>query len=94
MNLFPKSYHYLIQSVLREGMFIFILKQLDLIGVMTMDNVITTDQTQIDMAVGTFRPRQRYGTLVVVNNAAAAAFHSDMVETSFVFTPLTHRIED
>ncbi len=70
------------------------LKQLYLIGSMSMDNVITTDQTQIDMNIATFTPRQRYGTLVVVNSAASAAFHSDMVETSFVFTPLTLQTQD
>ncbi len=70
------------------------LRQLDYLGSMVQDNVITTDQTQIDMAIATFTPRMRYGTLVVVNSAASAAFHSDMVETSFVFTPLTTQIQD
>ena len=70
------------------------LKQLDLIGSMSQDNVINTDQAQIDMEVGAFRPRARYGTLVVVNSAASAALHADMVETSFVFDPLTLQQQD
>lgn len=70
------------------------LKQLTSIGSMSQDNVITTDQTQIDMAIGTFTPRHRYATLVVVNSAAAAAFFGDMVETSFVFTPLVTQLQD
>ncbi len=70
------------------------IKQLDLIGVMTMDNVITTDQAQIDMAIATFAPRQRYATLVVYNKAASAALHSDMVETSFVLQPLVLQLQD
>ncbi len=70
------------------------LKQLTFLGSMSMDNVITTDQAQIDMAIATFSPRQRYGTLVVVNSAAAAALHSDVVETSFVFMPLVTQLQD
>lgn len=72
------------------------LKQLDFLGSMVLDNVITTDQAQIDMDISTFTPRSRYGTLVVFNNCAtaAAAFHADMVETSFVFSPLVHQIQD
>ncbi|KKM04497.1 hypothetical protein LCGC14_1763640 [marine sediment metagenome] len=70
------------------------LKQLEFLGAMVMDNVITTDQAQIDMAIATFTPRQRYGTLVVYNAAASAALHSDMIETSFVFTPLTTQLQD
>lgn len=72
------------------------LKQLQHLGDMPLDNVITTDQTQIDMAIATFTPRMRWGTLVVFNNAATnlAAFHSDMVETSFVFTPLVLQTQE
>jgi len=70
------------------------LKQLHFLGSMVMDNVITTDQAQIDTAIVTFTPRARYGTLVVDNSAAAAALHSDMVETSFVITPLVLQIQD
>lgn len=70
------------------------LKQLHFIGAMNQDNVITTDQAQIVMSIGTFRPRARYGTLVVENAAASAALHSDMVETSFVLSPLVTQIQD
>ena len=70
------------------------LKQLMLIGVMNQDNVINTDQAQIATAIGTFSPRDRYGVLVVYNKAAAAALHSDMVETSFRLTPLTIQLQE
>ena len=70
------------------------LKQLDFIGSMVMDNVITTDQTQIDTAISAFRPRHRHGILVVENKAASAAFHSDMVETSFLIQPLVLQLVD
>lgn len=70
------------------------LKQLYFLGSMSMDNVITTDQAQIAMAIATVTPLQRYATLVVVNSAASAALHSDMVETSFVFTPIVTQIQD
>ena len=70
------------------------LDSLHRIGVHVMANVITTDATQINMRCGVFTPRARYGTLVVFNNAASAAFHSDMVETSFVLSPLVHQVQD
>jgi len=70
------------------------LKMLHWLGSHVMDNVITTDATQIDMAVATFTPRARYGSLIVVNNAVSAAFHADMVETSFVFSPLVTQVQD
>lgn len=70
------------------------LKQLHFLGSMVMDNVITTDQAQIDTAIATFTPRASWGTLVVDNSAASAALHSDMDETSFVFTPLVLQIQD
>lgn len=70
------------------------LEQLDFIGSMLQDNVINTDQAQIDMAIGVFTPRHRYGILVVVNSAPAAALHSDMVETSFVMTPFVTQQQD
>lgn len=37
--------------------------------------------------VGTFMPRERYGSLVVVNNSGAA-IHSDDVECNVVFDPI------
>lgn len=70
------------------------LKQLTFIGSMNMDNVITTDQTQIATAIRTFRPKHRWGILVPVNQAAAAAFHSDMVETSFLIEPHVRQIQE
>lgn len=79
-----------------EGSLVDSLKQLDFLGSMVQDGVITTDQTQIDMDIATFTPRQQFGTLIIFNNAAtnSAAFHSDMDETSFVFTPLVLQIQD
>ena len=68
------------------------LRQLHRIGQMFM-TVQFTGTVQIDTAICTFRPRQRYGTLVVYNETSDA-FHSDMVETSFVFTPLVHQTQD
>jgi hypothetical protein len=70
------------------------LKQLDFIGSMIQDNVITTDQAQIDTCISVFQTKARYGTLVVVNSAASAAFHSDMVETSFRLSPEKTQIQD
>lgn len=70
------------------------LKQLTYIGSQVMDNVINTDMPQIDTNVSTFTPRDRYGILVVFNNAASAALHSDMVETSFRLTPIRTSIID
>ena len=69
------------------------VKQLDFLGSM----VLTADVTgtvQIDMAISTFKPRARWGTLVVYNRAASAAFHSDMDETSFLITPLVNQVQD
>lgn len=70
------------------------LKQLTYIGSQVMDNVINTDMPQVDTNVSTFTPRDRYGILVVFNNAASAALHSDMVETSFRMTPIRTSIID
>lgn len=72
------------------------LKLLHFLGAMTMDNVINTDTIgiQYNPAIRTFRPRAQYGIPVVVNNAAAAAFHSDAVEMAIVFTPLITQIQD
>jgi hypothetical protein len=70
------------------------LKQLTFLGSQVMDNVINTDMPQVDTAVTTFTPRSRYGILVVVNSAASAALHSDMVETSFRIQPLTLQLQD
>ena len=70
------------------------LKQLTFLGSQVMDNVINTDMPQVDTAVATFTPRARYGILVVVNSAASAALHSDMVETSFRIQPLTLQLQD
>lgn len=71
------------------------LKQLADIGVMNMDNVITTDQTQIDTNIWTFTPRMRYATFVTFSPSTnTAALHSDMVEMSFIFQPLTYQVQD
>lgn len=58
--------------------------------------VCTTQATgtvQIDMAAGEFQPPERYGT-IVVENKSGAAFHSDMVESSIVLTPIEHQVQD
>ncbi len=59
MDLFSKSYHYLIQSVLREEIFIFILKQLDLIYASNIPIFLVLDEFQdialIDEAEALFR---------------------------------------
>jgi len=70
------------------------LAALTWIGSHVMDNVINTDMPQVDTNVATFVPRDRYGILVVMNSATAAALHSDMVETSFRITPLRVGIVD
>lgn len=73
------------------------LKQLAFIGSMQMDNVITTDQAQINTNFFTFTPRMRFATLVVHNpatNSVAAALFSDMVEMSVILQPLTYQIQD
>lgn len=70
------------------------LRQLTPLGVMMMDNVINTDQAQIDTDIYTFRPSERYGILVVVNKANAAALHSDVIETSFrIGSRVTHMVD-
>ena len=43
--------------------------------------------------IGSFCPTQRYGTLVV-KNESAAAFHSDDVECHVVLTPIIHALID
>ena len=70
------------------------LNALTFIGSHVMDNVINTDMPQIDTNVATFTPRDRYAMLVVYNNAASAALHSDTVETTFRLTPLRTNILD
>ena len=72
------------------------LKFLQLIGTMTMDNVINTDTigVQSNLAIATFTPRQRYGIPVVINNAVSAALFSDSVEMAFSFTPLELQFQD
>ena len=70
------------------------LKALEFLGSHVMDNVINTDMPQVDTNVATFTPKDRYGILVVMNKAASAALHSDMVETSFRITPLRTAIVD
>jgi hypothetical protein len=56
--------------------------------------VQATTTVQIATGIGTFSPRERYGILVVENASAADAFHSDMVETSFVLQPRTLQVQD
>lgn len=69
------------------------LKQLQYIGSMVA-TVQATGTVQIDTAVSTFTPRLRYGTLVVVNNSAADALHTDAAESAVALTPLTTQIQD
>ena len=66
------------------------LKQLQYVG----DFVCTAQATgTVQVAgAGIFVPRERYGSLVVVNNSGAA-FHSDMVETHIVLDPVYEQIQ-
>lgn len=69
------------------------LKQLDWLGSMVL-TVQASTTVQIDTNISTFAPRARYGTLVVVNNSATRAFHSDAVEMCVRLTPLETQIQD
>ena len=61
------------------------LPQLQYIGSMVCTAQATTTVQYAE--VGTFMPRERYGSLVVVNNSGAA-IHSDDVECNVVFDPI------
>lgn len=67
------------------------IKQLQFIG----DFVCTAQATgTVQVArVGAFRPKHRYGTLVV-RNESGAALHSDAVECSVLLSPLSGTITD
>ena len=65
------------------------VKQLQYIGSMRV-TVQVTGTVQIAF-VGSFRPLERYGCLVV-KNESAASFHSDDVESHVVLTPVTDDI--
>ena len=56
--------------------------------------VQATTNVQIDTSISTFTPRARYGTLVVLNNSATAAFNGDAVEMAVRMTPLVTQIQD
>ena len=59
-------------------------------------NFVCTDAataTVQNAHVGVFSPPHRYGNLVI-KNESGAAFHSDMVETSFVFNPILDEVQD
>ena len=66
------------------------VKQLQLIGTFVC-TAQATGTIQIAF-VGVFSPTERYGTLVV-KNESAAAFHSDMVETHVVFDPVIDEVQ-
>lgn len=66
------------------------LKQLDPVGMMVVTAQATTT-VQVGL-VGGFYPKERYGTLVVVNQAGAAV-HSDDVECHVVFDPIVDEIQ-
>jgi len=66
------------------------LRQLDLIGVFVC-TVQTTATVQV-AEVGIFQPTERYGSLVV-RNESAAAFHSDDVECHVVFDPIVPEVQ-
>ncbi len=61
------------------------LVQLEFIGSFVVTTQITTTVQVAEVAV--FSPSERYGSLVIVNRAAAA-FHSDDVESHVVFDPI------
>lgn len=69
------------------------LKQLVYLGSMVA-TVQATTTVQVDTSIATFTPRARYGCLVVVNNSAGDAFHSDAVEMAVRMTPLVTQIQD
>ena len=69
------------------------LKQLDFLGVMTMDVVFTTN-VNIDTDIATFVPAARYGTMVVLNQSAADNLVADAVEMSVVLTPQVLQVQD
>ena len=64
--------------------------QLDMIGVFVC-TVETTATVQV-AEIGIFQPTERYGSLVV-KNESAAAFHSDDVECHVVFDPIVPEIQ-
>jgi len=66
------------------------IKQLIRIGVFICTAQITPT-VQI-AECGLFRPRERYGSLVVYN-ISGASFHSDSVEHNIVFDPLVEQIQ-
>jgi hypothetical protein len=63
---------------------------------MYIGNFVCTDDltgtVQISQ-IGQFVPPERFGS-IVVKNESGAAFHSDMVETSILITPVNHVIID
>jgi len=66
------------------------VKQLDMIGVFVCTAQITGTVQVAE--VGVFSPAERYGSLVV-KNESAAAFHSDDVECHVVFDPVVPEIQ-
>lgn len=66
------------------------VKQLDSIGVFVC-SAQPTSTVQI-AEIGLFQPSERYGSLVV-KNESAAAFHSDDVECHVVFDPIVPEVQ-
>jgi hypothetical protein len=64
--------------------------QLDLIGVFVC-TAQATGTVQV-AEIGYFSPSERYGSLIV-KNESAAAFHSDDVESHVVFDPIVPEIQ-
>lgn len=62
------------------------LRQLDFIGNFICTEVATAEGVQKG-EIGILVPKERYGSLVVVNESGAA-FHSDAVETHYVLDPI------
>jgi len=69
------------------------LAQLEFLGSMVA-TVQVTSTVQIDTAISTFFPKNRYGVLVVVNSAATADFHTDAVEMAVRLQPLTTQVQE
>ena len=67
------------------------LKQLMFLGSF-VTTVQATGTIQVDTNIAEFVPPSRYGT-IVVENQSGAAFHSDMVESSIVLTPIEHQVQ-
>jgi len=66
------------------------LRQLELIGIFVVTGQATTTVQVSD--IGRFSPRERYGSLVMVNRSGAA-MHTDDVEMHVALTPVVDEVQ-